>query len=149
MKKELVQTGLFGGDEEAIKHNEEKIPFTLDEVNAVLEDAPRVLLEELNDSIQAILNEIKKAGDTHRLTESKKRFWLNLEWVFELSESPAVLPFDVACGVEGLNSELIRNRISMGFGPQIREFLKAYASAQPLDQARVKRKLNRYICVAD
>lgn len=143
----LIQTGLFGEDELVIQV--EKKPFTVDEVNAVLQDAPRVLLDELTDSLQAIRRDDQQTDNPQNLSKAKKRFWLNIEWVYELSETPAVLPFDIACGVEGVDSEHIRNRISMGFGQQIREFVKAYASAQPLDVARVKRKLSRYITISD
>jgi hypothetical protein len=143
----LVQTGLFGDDQAVIQ--DEKKPFTDDEVNVVLQDVPRVLLDELTDSLQAIRKDGQHTDNPQNLTMAKKRFWLNIEWVYELSETPAVLPFDIACDVEGVDAEQIRNRISMAFGQQIREFLKAYASAQPLDTDRVKRKLSRYITITD
>ena len=144
-----VQEGLFG-ESEVITDKQKKIEFSLDEVEKILEDAPRVMLDELADSLKSLRQAVHaQSGEKHELSTAKRRFWLNIEWVYELSETPAVLPFDLACGLEGVDSETLRNRISSAFADQIREFVSAYACAQPLDVGRVQRKLNRYINVAN
>lgn len=140
--RKAVQGGLFGDD---VTVEIGRTPFTDEEVEEILADAPASMLTELQDSLIAMKKEVIRGDKEHAVTDAKKRFWLNLEWVYELSATPAVLSFDTACAHEGVDSDLIRSRISTGFAAQIREFIGAYASYDQTDAKRVANKLRRFI----
>ena len=141
----MMTEDLFGN---LVEETQAARGFTDDEIQTVISDAPKILLDELSDCLAATRKARLLAADRrHEMTEAKKRFWLNLAWVYELGETACAMPFDLACALEGVDSEAIRNRMSTHFSEEIREFFAAYSSARPLDAARVARKFNPYISV--
>lgn len=121
------------------------VPFSDSEADVVLDDAPGLLLQELGDCIKALRAEKVRAPGSNRLTNTKKRFFENVDWIYDLSETPAVLSFDVACDHCEIDSDVIRSRVSAEFGDEIREFFTAYSSVDAVDAIRVARKLKRFV----
>lgn len=122
-----------------------RIPFTLVEAELVLDDAPGMLLQELGDCIKALRAEKLRTPEAGVLTKTKIRFFDNVSWIYDLTETAAVLSFDVACCHCEVDSDVIRSRLSSEFGPEIRAFLKAYTAVQPVDAVRVRKLLKRYV----
>jgi hypothetical protein len=121
------------------------IPFTLIEADLVLDDAPAMLLQELGDCIKAFRAEKLRKPQAGDLTKTKIRFFDNVCWIYDLTETAAVLSFDVACCHCEVDSDVIRSRLSSEFGPEIRDFLVAYTAVQPVDAIRVRKLLRRYV----
>ena len=125
------------------------IPFTDNEAELVLEDAPGILLGEVGDCIKAMRAEknqfIPMEVINSRLSAAKKRFFRNVDWMFDLSERPAALPFDTACDLCEIDSDVIRCRVSSEFGNEIRQFYAAYAAVNANDAIRVARKLRLFV----
>lgn len=125
------------------------IPFTDNEAELFLEDAPGILLGEVGDCIKALRSEkaFSKAltSAPMRMSDAKKRFFRNVDWMFDLSERPAALPFDTACDLCEIDSDVIRCRVSSEFGDEIRQFYAAYAAVNANDAIRVARKLRLFV----
>jgi hypothetical protein len=141
-------TDLFG---ETVKTEiEEAIHFSDEGVDAFFMEIPRIMLDDLAQSVRGMRREIKKGVESkvNIPTQVKKDFFGNVEWIFELYKSPTPVTFDTVCSIAQLDADVIRGLIAKEFSGQIRQFFAAYAAVEPADAARVARMLHSYINLA-
>lgn len=141
-------TDLFG--EEIETGTEPQTLFSEEGVDAFYLEIPRIMLDDLAQSIRGMRREIKQGSGTkvNRPTQAKKEFFRNVEWIFELYHSPTPVTFDVVCSIAEIDPDVIRGCIAREFEVQIRQFFAAYAAVQPVDAARVARMLHPYLSLA-
>lgn len=166
-----METDLFGQEMAPTR-------FTHDEVDHILDIVPGEFLNDINGCLAALRKENEWHSVRHAsgeqassqsdnagfdfgleftpsnqkgFTDAKKEFFLCVDWVFDLAETPAALPFEQACLHEAMDPEFIRMNIAKAFSKEIREFFFAYVDFCEKhlfnDHLRVKRKLREYILI--
>jgi hypothetical protein len=128
----------------------ETIPFSDEGVDAFFMEIPRIMLDDLAQSVRGMRREIRQGAEAkvNRPTQVKKDFFGDVAWIFELNKSPTPVTFDTVCSIAQLDAEAIRGLIAKEFSAQIRQFFAAYAAVEPADAARVARMLHSYINLA-
>lgn len=170
--KPITDTARFGTTINSTK-------FSDSAVDALLDFFPARLLNDLNNCLAGLRREVHRAGTKSQAadidmglglgnqeidfgpgfemetqedeTEVRKDFYSFVEWVYDLAERPAVIPFEQACLHEAMDPEFIRTSIARAFANEMREFFFAYATFCEKhnfnDHVRVKRKLRQYILI--
>lgn len=131
---------LFGLPREAYRGQPTDIqkPFSDDEVETILDDVvfEGFLLQDLADVLKnAKTNPKANAKDLNE----------QLCWVFDLYASPAMVAFDLACEIEGIDPEHMRGAISVEYGNALRNLYEAVKAIVPQEAPRIRKQLAGYI----
>lgn len=123
-------------------------PFTEDEAAAILDQVVHggELLSQLTFNLKR-LRKLIASKKPFRVDGARRDAWEDLVWVYDLYESPSLVPFDVACDAVGLDAEVIRSGISSEFGDELRAMGTIIQARFPEHYETVKRKLGKYIVI--
>lgn len=140
MSNQNTFVDLFGTQRLAYRGQPTSIqkPFSEEEVETITDDVVfnGFLLQDLAD----VLNKAKgnPKGSRKELNEQ-------LCWVFDLYASQPVVTFDLACELEGVDAEHLRNAISVLCGDALRDLYAAVKAMMPGEANRIKMRLKSYI----
>ena len=120
------------------------------EVDKLLEKMPRFLMDGLIDNIRSYrhwrsrpskkTNPVDLYGH-QRIEPEKKSLFVNLAWVFDLYETPALADFNWVCQEHDADPEHLRAMLSRAFSQEIREIALAVHKLYPSAGYRIQSRL--------
>lgn len=139
---------LFGQDLEIYRGQQvANVTFSTDESDKITDDLifDGLLLKQMAESLKKLKSMKNKQG----INVARREAWDELMWVFDLWHTPALVPFDLACGVVGAKSDLIRCAVSHEFADEIRLMFKTITAKMPDERQRLISKLHGFIDLRD